>query len=328
MVNFRFHLVSIIAVFLALGLGVLMGSTVVDQAIVDRLDREIDDVRAESAARRAENQRLEEELRRTQEFVADSAAFAVADRLDGVPVALVAEQGVDGDVVRETLATLRGAGAEVPGVVWLDESWALADDDAVTALAEALAVRGDADAVRAAGLEALVARLAGRDRAGGRAPTTTVAAVTTTTQAGSEPTDVLAALAEAGFVELDGADVEDLAEFPVRPARVVLVTGTESRLLDAGMAAELARATTDADAPTVVAEVFVQLGDEEALARGAAVMPVREDGELADLVSTADHLDLVQGRVATVLALEELPGVVGHYGYGDGAQRALPPVAP
>jgi len=39
MINFRFHLVSLIAVFLALGLGILVGSTVVDQVIVDRLDR-------------------------------------------------------------------------------------------------------------------------------------------------------------------------------------------------------------------------------------------------------------------------------------------------
>ena len=48
MINFRFHLVSLIAVFLALGLGILVGSTVVDQVIVDRLDREIRSVSHES----------------------------------------------------------------------------------------------------------------------------------------------------------------------------------------------------------------------------------------------------------------------------------------
>ena len=31
MINFRFHVVSIVAVFLALALGVVMGSTVVDR---------------------------------------------------------------------------------------------------------------------------------------------------------------------------------------------------------------------------------------------------------------------------------------------------------
>ena len=32
MINFRFHLVSLIAVFLALALGVVMGATVIDRA--------------------------------------------------------------------------------------------------------------------------------------------------------------------------------------------------------------------------------------------------------------------------------------------------------
>ena len=44
MINFRFHLVSLVAVFLALGLGILVGSTVIDQGIVNRLDSEINHV--------------------------------------------------------------------------------------------------------------------------------------------------------------------------------------------------------------------------------------------------------------------------------------------
>jgi len=52
MINFRFHLVSLIAVFLALGLGILVGPSVVDQVIVDRLQREISSIRHESSRRR------------------------------------------------------------------------------------------------------------------------------------------------------------------------------------------------------------------------------------------------------------------------------------
>lgn len=330
MVNFRFHLVSVIAVFLALGLGVVMGSTVVDQAIVDRLDREIDDVRAESAARRAENQRLDEELRRTQEFVADSSGFVVEGRLAGVPVVVLAEEGVDGDVVNEAVAMLRTAGAEVPGVFRLDESWTLVDDGAVTALGEVVDAGGAAATVRAAGIEALVDRLGGRQRGPARPTTTTstaAGAAPTSVPADAEP-DVLGALADAGFLGIDGADADDLAVFPPRPARVVVVTGTTSRLVESGITAEVARAFAEADVPTAVTEVFVARDEDGALARGDAVAPVRDDDDLRDAVTTADHLDLVQGRVATVLALEDLPGVVGHYGYGDGAQRALPAPAP
>jgi Copper transport outer membrane protein, MctB len=53
---------------------------------------------------------------------------------------------------------------------------------------------------------------------------------------------------------------------------------------------------------------------------------VRTDDDLATRVTTVDDLDLVAGRVATVLSLQDLvAGVVGHYGYGDGATSPLPP---
>ena len=43
------------------------------------------------------------------------------------------------------------------------------------------------------------------------------------------------------------------------------------------------------------------------------------------VVSTVDDVDLVQGRVATVLALADLArGVVGAYGIGAGAAAAVP----
>ena len=99
MVNFRFHLVSLIAVFLALGLGILTGSAVVNQATVQGIRREIRDVRAEVNDLRDANGALTDELGRTSEFVAESAAFAVDGRLTGVPVAIVAERGVSEDAV-------------------------------------------------------------------------------------------------------------------------------------------------------------------------------------------------------------------------------------
>ena len=56
MINFRYHLVSIVAVFLALGIGIIMGTAVIDRAVVDRLERQqddldkrIDDVRSENS---------------------------------------------------------------------------------------------------------------------------------------------------------------------------------------------------------------------------------------------------------------------------------------
>ena len=121
MINFRFHLVSLIAVFLALGLGILVGSTVVDQVIVDRLDREIRSVSRESNQLNAENSQLKDEVSKLDDFVRKSSVYLVEQRLSTVPVAVIAEKGVNSAAVSSVLASVRAAGAEVPGVLWLDD---------------------------------------------------------------------------------------------------------------------------------------------------------------------------------------------------------------
>ena len=72
MINFRFHLVSLVAVFLALALGVVMGSTVIDRAIVDRLSSQIDSVKKRADAERAENRALRDQMKGLENFIAQS----------------------------------------------------------------------------------------------------------------------------------------------------------------------------------------------------------------------------------------------------------------
>jgi len=62
MISFRFHVVSITAVFLAIAIGVVVGTTYVDGAVVDGLRNRIDSVEGNLDDRRAENDRLESEL--------------------------------------------------------------------------------------------------------------------------------------------------------------------------------------------------------------------------------------------------------------------------
>jgi len=313
MVNFRFHLVSLIAVFLAIGLGILVGSTVVDQAIVDRLDREIEEARNENGDLRGQIGRLQADLGRADDYIAQSAPHAVDGRLEGVPVAVLTEAGIDGDDVEAIVEMLRDAGAE-PTLIRLEERWRLEDPGDVAALREVFDATGPPERVRETALDAIAARL--------------VEAPDPPTD-GEPVIDPLVRLADAGFVEVDG-DL-DLGAFPPRPARAVVVTGTDSDLLDVDrpLSAALARALLAADVPTVVGEVYGGSGEPDAPTRGATLAGVRGDGDLSSAVSTVDDLDAVPGRVATVIALEDLvTGRVGHYGYGEGAAEAIPRAAP
>lgn len=307
MVTFRFYLVSLVAVFLALAMGVVVGSTLIDRAIVDRLDRSVESVSNRLDRQQDENAELREELRELREY-SDATAPAVVDgALDGGAVAVVAERGVEPDVVEAAVALMQQADGTVPGILWLEPAWTLDEDDERARLAEVLDVP-----------EAGAGRL--RDRVWGR--------LVTALQGGSVQGDPLQDLAEGGFVTYqDVGEVESgVAALAGVGEQVVLVAGPDSQLgTDVTLA--LGRGLVQAGVPAVVTEAWTE--HEEGPARGTVAGLVRDHDDLADRVSTVDDLDLVQGRVATTLALADLRnGVRGHYGYGSDADRPLPEPRP
>jgi hypothetical protein len=309
-INFRFHIASLVAVFLALALGIVIGSTVIDRAIVDRLNNRLDDIQADARETRRQNGELEAERDRQQAYLDSLKAYAVANRLDGVPVVPLALRGVDETPVTDAVELARESGAIVPGVLWLEPKLALADAATVEELATIL---GDPTLTRREARATLWQALAERLRAGGTAS--------------SGDGDLLTALADAGFVQFqtvgDTPDDFSLESYPGLGSRVLLVDGTGAELAVDGTVVPLAR-TLAADAvPVVAGEVYLE--EDGGPDRATGVAPIRDDDELASSVSTVDDLDQLQGRIAAVLALADLTrGTVGHYGEGSGATAPLP----
>jgi hypothetical protein len=311
MINFRFHVVSLIAVFLALAIGVVMGSAVIDQALVDGLQNRINAVEKRADDQEARNDELQGDLDRLQGYADASGEFAVTDRLTGVPVAVVAVRGVDGDTVRDAVGLAERAGGRAPGVLWLEEKWLLEDDESRQQLADILGEPSTANGLRGTAWAALAERLA----------------------AGGAPSadDLLAALADAGFVDLEttgeGTELFGFGTYPGLDARVLLVDGTDAPETMSALVGSAARALVAAELPLVVAEVHRD--EEDGPDRGERVAVVRGDDELSAVVSTVDDLDRPGGRVAAILALSDLArNIVGHYGDGDGASAILPEWSP
>ena len=143
MISFRFHVVSITAVFLAIAIGVVVGTTYVDGAVVDGLRNRIDTVEENLDDRKAENDRLEAELEQADAYIDASADFAVTDRLTDVPVLVVAARGVDEAAAARMGTLARVAGAVSPGIVWLESSWELESEDDRAALASIIGADPD-----------------------------------------------------------------------------------------------------------------------------------------------------------------------------------------
>jgi hypothetical protein len=363
MISFRFHLVSITAVFLAIALGVVIGSTFVDRAIVDGLEERIDTVSGNLDARREEIADLEEELASFEQYTEATQSFAVSGRLDGDALLVVAPRGVPEDAVRSLVELAGTAGATAPGVLWVEPRWTLDDDGAPAELAELadLDEAGSDDELRAvaweAALDELVAPATGTgegDIAGtgegsaaegtdeGGAAEGTEGADTgspsdgTASTSTSVPVDPavagnLDALIEGGFLSFESvSDSSSLDSLIARSPVVAVVTGPEAEPPLVELMQPLVAGAVEAGLPTLVAEAYEPPPEDavDAPRRGEAASAAVPEEATAG-VTVVDHLDLPMGRVAAVLAAADLTrGVVGRYGLGDGASGIVPAWTP
>ncbi len=343
MITFRFYLVTLVAVFLAVALGVVIGSTFTEPALIENLQGRIESVRDNLDARVATISELNGEIDELAAYLDDSAPWAVDSQLSGTEMIIVADEGVDSGAVEDLVTRAREAGAAVEGIVWIQPSFGLGEESDLEALTDALGPLGrDPVEAGAAAWELLMVPAGEATPPAGVPQSSTTTAVQGSEEGAAvvadEPGAVLAgesakALAEAGFVEIQiidaSAPFETSESNPDLPLVVVLVTGQASEI-PGGAESMAARAVGQAALaiPTVVAEVFGDVGDKDDPSnRGETVAPVIEDGDLASLsfVSTVDDLDLLQGRVATILAASDLGrSITGNYGYGEAAERVLP----
>jgi hypothetical protein len=342
MINFRFHIVSLTAVLLALGIGLVLGTTFLDDATVDRLERQLDGLETDLDHAGERNAELQRRLDSFDDEAAGLDEQLGARLFDGQllsqPVLVMAPRGIDDGLVDRVTSALDQADADVMGTWWLTDRLVLDDDDEVTALADALNLSTD-DTGRLR--NSLATQLAdvlfgavdlpdGPDPAAGAVDP--VSASQADQAAPAEP-ELLARLREAGFVEYDLPDGDgDVVRLPASGLRIVVVSGPGASVpLEDALMPVLADLTSDDQpAPVVAVEPSRapegQAGDDEA-SQERLVDIIRDDGDLSRNVSTVDDLDRVSGRVATVLALVDAqPGAprVGHYGTEDGSQL-LPP---
>jgi len=310
MINFRFHIVSLIAVFLALAVGVVFGATVVNSAIVNRLNDRIDRVEENANNRKKESDELRGQVSQLQGYIDGSQDFAVTGRLNGITLATIATRGINEDAVVNTVELAQKAGARAPGIIWLEDKLTLSDDAALRRLGETLGRPNEsARATRDAAWGSLANRLAaGNARGAGR--------------------DLLSVLADDGYISFQpvGSQAGDnfsLSDFPTGDVRVLLVDGTGAKITNGELLAPLTNALVANRLRVVAGEVFAET--DEGPDRGAMLAPIRTSDELNQVVSTVDDLDLVEGRVGSVLALGDLSrNVVGQYGYGTGAKTSIP----
>lgn len=319
MVDFRYHVVSIVAVFLALGIGIVFGTTAINRAILDDLDRNVSRLTTEKRELEAERRALSDRAEDADAWGEAVSPSLVAGVLAGERVVVVSAPGASKSVRDGVVQTLTAAGATVAGRIRLSDDLAdpareaELDDLVVRELPSGLTLPGDdaGAAQRALAELAYVVSLGADD--GVVAPSPPAAT-----------TRVLAGLRERGFLAIDGK--------AVTPARNVVVILPDTLPPSPSPTPSPSPAGRPLGVDVVAA--FAALERRPALVvaaptggsvAGTALEAVRADDLLNDTVSSVDDADTVYGRTALVLALREARrGGVGHYGSGVGAEAPVP----
>ena len=145
MIDFRYHLVSIVAVFLALAIGIVVGATALRPAVTSGLASVAQAEARRNKALYAHNQQLKNEIAADESFAAAAQGRLLRDLLAGQSVVLVLAPGTDGPTVTGVTRTLQAAGATLTGEVMLTSQFfdtSPVNEQAMTAAARQFAPAG------------------------------------------------------------------------------------------------------------------------------------------------------------------------------------------
>lgn len=304
MISLRHHIVSIAAVFLALAVGLVLGSGGVSASLLGAVTDRNADLQSNLTAVTAERDGLAATARSADEFAARVGPAALRGVLQDQRVLLVTSGAEQGDVA--ALTELAGqAGATLVGSVALTDAVGdPARGDQLRELASRLLPAGS-QLPAAADTGSIIGGLVGGTLLGPGAD-----------QNGAR--SVLGGLSAAGFVS--PGDLPGAADL------VLVVTGGALTGVDAG------------DAAAVVARFAAQL---DRLGRGVVLVGrtgsadatgvvgvARADPGITRGVSTVDDVQSGTGRISAVLALrEQLDQRAGRYGVAATASDGASPKA-
>jgi hypothetical protein len=310
-ISLRYHVISIGAVFLALAVGVVLGSTTLSGRLLSGLNDEKSQLGQQVSDLQAQRNALNAQLSSADAFAGTVGPMALKGSLAQRTVVLITTDDArpaDRDALKNLV---KASGATVTGEVQLTSAFA---DPAKSDQLREVVTR-----LLPTGVQLPTAGDPGTLAGGLIGPLTLISKTNNKPQASTEETTAaFTGLTDGGFVKVS----DDF-----RPAQlaIVLTGGAETGDGAGDRASTIARFATQVDrsgAGTVLA------GATHSADGTGPIGIVRADTASTSILSTVDNVDSASGQVVTILALrEQLEEKSGRYGVAGNAQ-AVGPGAP
>jgi hypothetical protein len=315
MIDFRYHLVSIVAVFLALGLGLLVGATALQPTALGGLIRLSQQERKQIDSALATNRQLTRQIESNDQFAQAVAPQLLDQLLAGERVVVVEAPGASGQVISGVDQSLAQAGAAISGHIQLQNKFfdtSPSTEQQLSQLAQRFAPPG-------ANLPGSPVAQASQVIAGAvltkDGPGQPVAG-----QRDAASVALLSGFAAGGFLNVTGhPDARATLAVEIIPdsPQTTSISDPQSQRL-----VTLAQQLNLAGQGTVVAGPVAGSGP------GSAIDVMRNGGRAGHL-SSVDNADHPVGQIVVAQALyEQLRGISGNYGFGAGATAPGPSPAP
>lgn len=312
MISLRTHAISLAAVFLALAIGVALGSGLLSNTVLSGLRDDKQELQNQIDGLTDEKNAINEKLGAAGEFDSQMSPRILRDSLAGKSVVVFRTPDAADDDVAALSRMVEQAGGAVTGTVSLTDEFVDANsaEKLLSVVNSPIVPAGTQLTTKSVDQGSQAGDLLGLTLLINRDPK--VPAVDD-----QQRDTVLTALRDTGFITY-GTD-------RVGPANSALVVTGGGLGDDAGnkgaTVARFAGGLAPHGSGTVIA------GRDGTASGTAAVAVTRSDAALASQVSTVDDIDAVSGRITTMLALQDMlgGGRPGQYGIGQGASSVTVP---
>ena len=309
MIDFRYHLVSLISVFLALAVGVVLGAGPLQNSLGTALNDQVTALRENRNATQAKLEQTETAVNERDSYIIQAATSLLPGTLASKNVAMVLLPDAKAEDADAIAAQLKNAGATVTGRVSLTSTWVdlSRENYRSTFSGQVQGHLGSTNSKDANGIlgEALAKALTAND----------------------DSSRVLMDMLSV-TVDKSGTPFISVDSTPTAAAEMIVVVGPRPQA-SSGKGATVeaspgedpkawakALEGTAGRAPTVV--VGSADGD------GGVVGIIRSEKAK---VTTIDSVGQIAASVSTPLALASTrAGTTGHYGFDKGAEAVMPPV--
>lgn len=312
MISLRSHVISLAAVFLALAVGVMLGSGLLSNTLLSGLRDDKHELQNQVTQLTDDKNRVNEKLNAAGEFDRQMTPRMVRDALAGKSVVLFRTPDAVNDDVDAVSKTIAAAGGTVAGTVTLTNEFvdANAAEKLLSVVNSPIVPAGRQLSTKSVDQGSQAGDLLGISLLRGRDPAVPVVD-------DNQRETVLATLRDTGFVTVGNQRIG------VADSAVVVTGGALGD--DAGNRGATVARFAAGLAPHSQGTVLV--GRDGSASGTGAVAVVRADSGLAGAVTTVDDIDSQAGRITSVLALQQLAtgAHAAQYGIGHGAAAVTVP---